>query len=79
MSTSSATERITSVPGELHCLAPESTLLRRFTAPEALLFVFHDSDHGRAWRVLHSGFRDPTVETAVPRHSIECRTFAFFH
>ncbi len=48
------------------------------TRDEILFFVFHDSDHSRAWRVLHSAFRDPTVETAVPRHSIECRTFAFF-
>jgi hypothetical protein len=29
--------------------------------------------------VLHSAFRDPTVEAAVPRHSIEVRMFAFFH
>jgi len=46
---------------------------------EVLFFVFHDSDHTRAWRVVHTAFRDPTVEAAVPRHSIEFRTFAFFH
>jgi hypothetical protein len=46
---------------------------------EVLFFVFHDSDHSRPWRVVHSAFRDPTVETEVPRHSIEVRTFAFFH
>jgi hypothetical protein len=46
---------------------------------EVLFFVFHDSDHSRAWRVLHSAFRDPTVDSLVPRHSIEVRTFAFFH
>jgi hypothetical protein len=48
--------------------------------PQAALvhFVFHDSDHSRPWQVLHSAFRDPTVETSVPRHSIEVRTFAFF-
>ncbi len=45
---------------------------------EVLFFVFHDSDHSRAWRVVHTAFRDPTVETDVPRHSIEVRTFAFF-
>jgi len=28
---------------------------------------------------VHTALRDPTVETAVPRHSIEIRTFAFFH
>lgn len=49
------------------------------TRDEVLFFVFHDSDHSRAWRVLHSAFRDPTVDTPVPRHSIEVRTFAFFH
>jgi len=48
------------------------------TRDEVLFFVFHDSDHSRAWRVLHSAFRDPTVEEAVPRHSIEIRSFAFF-
>src|SRR5215469_6548174 len=35
MPTSSLTEQVTSVPGELHYLAPESTVLRRFTAPGA--------------------------------------------
>lgn len=49
------------------------------TRDELLFFVFHDSDHTRPWRVLHSAFRDPTVNAAVPRHSIEVRTFAFFH
>jgi len=48
------------------------------TRDELLFFVFHDSDHSRAWRVVHTAFRDPTVETSVPRHSIEIRTFAFF-
>jgi hypothetical protein len=49
------------------------------TRDELLFFVFHDSDHDRAWRVLHSAFRDGTVEPDVPRHSIEVRIFAFFH
>ena len=49
------------------------------TRDEILFFVFHDSDHSRAWRVIHSAFRDPAVQTPVPRHSIELRTFAFFH
>jgi hypothetical protein len=48
------------------------------TRDEILFFVFHDSDHDRAWRVLHSAFKDPTVDQAVPRHSIEVRSFAFF-
>jgi len=45
----------------------------------SLFFVCHDSDHGRPWRVLHGAFRDPGVQTDEPRHSIEVRTFAFFH
>jgi hypothetical protein len=49
------------------------------TRDEVLFFVFNDSDHSRAWRVVHTAFRDPAVESAVPRHSIEVRTFAFFH
>ncbi|MBV9716589.1 MAG: hypothetical protein JOZ64_14515, partial [Solirubrobacterales bacterium] len=48
------------------------------TRDEVLFFAFHDSDHSRAWRVIHSAFRDPTVEAAVPRHSVEVRVFAFF-
>jgi hypothetical protein len=48
------------------------------TRDEVLFFKFHDTDHDRAWRVIHTAFRDPTVETAAPRHSIEFRTFAFF-
>jgi hypothetical protein len=48
------------------------------TRDELLFFVFHDTDHSRAWRVTHTAFRDPTVHTTVPRHSIEFRTFAFF-
>ena len=49
------------------------------TRDETLFFVFNDSDHGRAWRVVHTAFRDPTVATETPRHSVELRTFAFFH
>lgn len=48
------------------------------TRDEVLFFVFHDTDHSRAWRVIHTAFRDPTVHAAAPRHSIEFRTFAFF-
>jgi hypothetical protein len=48
------------------------------TRDEVLFFVFHDSDHSRAWRVPHSAFLDPTAQATVPRHSIEFRTFAFF-
>jgi hypothetical protein len=48
------------------------------TRDEVLFFVFHDTDHDRPWRVVHSAFRDPTASAVVPRHSIEFRTFAFF-
>jgi hypothetical protein len=51
---------------------------RDMTRDEVLFFVFHDSDHSRAWRVPHSAFADPTAQATVPRHSIEFRTFAFF-
>lgn len=49
------------------------------TRDEVLFFVFNDSDHSRAWRVVHSAFHDPSVTCAVPRHSVEVRSFAFFH
>jgi hypothetical protein len=35
MTTASVAEQVTSVPGEIHYLSPESTVLRRFTAPGA--------------------------------------------
>jgi hypothetical protein len=35
MSTGSIAEQVTSVPGELHYLSPQSRILRRFTAPGA--------------------------------------------
>src|SRR3984885_13468012 len=49
------------------------------TREELLFFAFNDSDHSRPWRVAHTAFRDPTVHESIPRHSIEVRTFAFFH
>lgn len=48
------------------------------TREEALFFVLHDSDHTRAWRVMHSAFLDAAAQATVPRHSIEYRTVAFF-
>lgn len=48
------------------------------TRDEVLFFKFNDSDHARAWRVPHSAFRDPGARAAVPRHSIEFRTVAYF-
>lgn len=49
------------------------------TRDEVLFFTFHDTDHSRAWRVIHSAFHDRTAQATTPRHSIEFRTFAFFH
>ena len=48
------------------------------TRDEALFFVLNDSDHGRAWRVMHSAFLDAAAPASVPRHSIEFRTVAYF-
>ncbi|MCP2636315.1 hypothetical protein K0817_007000 [Microbacterium sp. HD4P20] len=48
------------------------------TRDELLLFVLHDSDHSRAWRVMHSAFLDAEAHAASPRHSIEYRTVAYF-
>jgi hypothetical protein len=48
------------------------------TRDEALLFTLNDSDHSRAWRCLHSAFRDPLVSAEHTRHSIEMRSVAFF-
>ena len=70
---------ITSGSEFLYSAAHEWWYFPEMTRDELLFFVFHDSDHGRAWRVIHSAFRDPAAETPVPRHSIELRTFAFFH
>ena len=70
---------ITSGSEFLYSAAHEWWYFPDMTRDEVLFFVFHDSDHGRAWRVIHSAFRDPAVKTPVPRHSIELRTFAFFH
>ena len=45
---------------------------------EVLLFKLHDSDTSDAWRCVHSAFRNPEVNTGIPRHSVEFRTVAFF-
>ncbi|MGH8979692.1 MAG: CmcJ/NvfI family oxidoreductase [Acidimicrobiales bacterium] len=64
---------------EFHfCEAHEWWYFPDMTRDEVLFFVFNDSDHSRAWRVPHTAFRDPTVGSGVPRHSIEFRSFAYF-
>jgi hypothetical protein len=45
---------------------------------EVLLVKFHDSDHSKAWRSPHASFRDPRVQNAAPRESIEFRTIAYY-
>jgi hypothetical protein len=48
------------------------------TRCEVLLVKFHDSDHSKAWRTPHTSFRDPRVQNAAPRESIEFRTIAYY-
>jgi hypothetical protein len=48
------------------------------TREEVLLVKFHDSDHSKAWRTPHTAFRDPRVQRAAPRESIEFRTIAYY-
>jgi hypothetical protein len=48
------------------------------TRDEVLLVKFHDSDHSKAWRAPHTAFRDPRVQNAAPRESIEFRTIAYY-
>ena len=48
------------------------------TRDEVLLVKFHDSDHSKAWRTPHTSFRDPRVQDAPPRESIEFRTIAYY-
>jgi hypothetical protein len=48
------------------------------TRDEVLLIKLGDTDRGRAWAAPHAAFPDPAVDSAVPRHSIEVRTFAYF-
>jgi hypothetical protein len=48
------------------------------TRDEVMLVKFYDSDHSKAWRTPHTSFRDPSVQNAPPRESIEFRTIAYF-
>lgn len=48
------------------------------TRDEAVLIKFHDSDHSRAWRALHTAFPDPSRPGANTRESIEFRAVAYF-
>jgi hypothetical protein len=48
------------------------------TRDEVLLIKLGDTDRTVAWAAPHAAFPDPSVHGAVPRHSIEFRTFAYF-
>jgi hypothetical protein len=48
------------------------------TRDEVLLIKLGDTDRAVAWAAPHAAFRDPAVDGAAPRHSIEVRTFAYF-
>jgi len=48
------------------------------TRDEVLLIKLGDTERGGAWAAPHAAFRDPAADGAVPRHSIEVRTFAYF-
>lgn len=45
---------------------------------EVVLLKFHDSDDSKVMRVPHTAFHDPSFDDAMPRESIEVRTFAYF-
>ena len=49
------------------------------TRDEVLLIKLGDTDRTVAWAAPHAAFHDPTAHDAAPRHSIEVRTFAYFH
>jgi hypothetical protein len=52
---------------------------RNLTPDETLLIKAYDSDERRAWKVPHTGFRDPSAPAdATPRESLDIRAVAFF-
>lgn len=48
------------------------------TRDEVIFIKFHDSDHSRAWRALHTAFHDATRPDAKTRESMEFRGVAYF-
>jgi hypothetical protein len=46
---------------------------------EVLLIKLGDTEHNVAWAAPHAAFPDAAGHGAAPRHSIELRTFAYFH
>jgi hypothetical protein len=45
---------------------------------DVLLFKFHDSDHDRTWRCMHTAFHDISLPDAKIRSSIELRAVAYW-
>src|SRR6476619_6399436 len=71
MNASGATEQVTSVPGELHYLSPQSTVLRRFTAPGASVNTGSYESHVvpiRNARAVQDSFRLDTHGFEIVRH-----------
>jgi hypothetical protein len=68
---------VTSVPGELHYLSPESTILRRFTAPGASINTGRYDSHAvpiRNGRPLQDTFRVDIHGFEIVRHRSLVRT-----
>jgi hypothetical protein len=61
-----------------HSPAHEWWYFPGMTRDEVLLIKLGDTDRGVAWAAPHAAFPDPAAQGAVPRHSIEFRTFAYF-
>jgi hypothetical protein len=69
---------VTSVPGELHYLAPESTVLRRFTAPGASVNTGSYESHTvpiRNGRPVQDSFRLDTHGFELVRHRSAAHDF----
>ena len=62
-----------------HDSAQEWWYFPGMTRDEVLLIKLGDTDRSVAWAAPHAAFPDPAGHGAVPRHSIEFRTFAYFH
>jgi hypothetical protein len=71
VTTENPTEHVTSVPGELHYLAPDSTVLRRFTAPGASANTGRYESHVvpiRNGRSIQDSFRMETQGFEIVSH-----------
>jgi hypothetical protein len=65
--------------GYVHNSAHRWHFYRDMTPDEVLVFKAHDTDTGRAGRVAHTAFTDPTCPPGTPtRASVEMRALALF-